>query len=489
MEYTELADYPIPSGRITEWIPSIDAESYAVDPRPLSPNHRAHLDFFSRTDVHERLGAWIGTAFTLRGAFDHTLFAQTLEYWIARHDAFRTTVTEGRDHGFARLTAPADAVTIEVLASADTNGAGTYRYIEDVFARRISALTQPHMMAVTVESDDDGVIVVVGADHSVMDAYTQLLLIAELREIYSALSAGRIPALPPCGSYVEHCAAEHYAAAALVNEHPAIAEWESFWRTQSGALEMPAFPMPVRPAQATDTGPGHQASLSLWLLSAESTEAFAAACKRHGVSASTGAFSALAIAIHRLTAGADLRFVMPLHTRTTPESQAAAGWYVGLAPVEVNLDGVGTFVESLSRVDKSVRRNAGLAQHPYPTIAAAAGMADAPKFAISFVDTRYLPGAKEWGERDRALRCRVDNSDEVYLWVNRTLEGLNISLRFPNNEIAADSLHRLIAEFSDILRVVSRDGDVAVSLPPAHLSNDQTPSGSPQLENGVVENL
>ena len=73
-----------------------------------------------------------------------------------------------------------------------------------------------------------------------------------------------------------------------------------------------------------------------------------------------------------------------------------------------------------------------------------------------------MPGADSWGDRDRALRSRIHNLDEVYLWINRTHEGINISLRFPNNEIATTSIHALLAEFRAVLLEVADRGELAL---------------------------
>ena len=45
MEFTELADYPLPPGTVTEWTPAAvnPPELWPVDQRPASYIHEAHL--------------------------------------------------------------------------------------------------------------------------------------------------------------------------------------------------------------------------------------------------------------------------------------------------------------------------------------------------------------------------------------------------------------------------------------------------------------
>ena len=44
MEYTELADYPLPAGRLTEWVPRVDDDQWALDSRGLSFTHEDHCE-------------------------------------------------------------------------------------------------------------------------------------------------------------------------------------------------------------------------------------------------------------------------------------------------------------------------------------------------------------------------------------------------------------------------------------------------------------
>ena len=64
MEYTELADYPLPAGTLTEWLPVVtDASAWNADDRPVSFTHEDHC---SRGND----GSWIGTVFEIHRRFD-----------------------------------------------------------------------------------------------------------------------------------------------------------------------------------------------------------------------------------------------------------------------------------------------------------------------------------------------------------------------------------------------------------------------------------
>lgn len=461
MEYTELADYPIPSGTVTEWLPSAPTTAWHSDDRHLSTNHRAHLDSTRRTSPATRTESWIGTAFRLAPTLDDVAFDTTIRAWVARHEAFRTTViTDAETGGHRRQIIGSDDVSIDIRRYGRTRSSDEiYHHLDDFFATEVTAERWPHLVFTTVEATD-GVIVILAADHSVMDAYTQLLAICELVELYRAAIDNRAPQLPPCGSYVDYSAAEHAAAQAISLDHPATREWRSFLETAPGEMSMPTFPLPVSAPSAEKTGA--QSSLSLWLLTDEESDAFGAACKQHGGSLSGGALTALSIALARLTTSRVARYVMPKHTRTSAEWFTAAGWFVGLAPVEADLGGAESFGAAIGQIGASARSTQHLVGHSFPRVADLLGITEPPAFVVSFIDGRHLPGADAWTPQDRALRSRTHCGDEVYLWINRTRQGMNISLRFPNNETAAHSVHSFIAEFGAVLREVATTGDAAI---------------------------
>ena len=121
MEYTELADYPVPAGRITEWIPTVEPDRWQSDDRPLSPNHTAHLyNSESAPDSGDLgLGSWIGTAFRLPGDFDHSVFAAVLrEEGIAPYPGSLALIERLRAAGTPIGVVSSSKNAEEVLAAA-----------------------------------------------------------------------------------------------------------------------------------------------------------------------------------------------------------------------------------------------------------------------------------------------------------------------------------------------------------------------------------
>ncbi|GAB18890.1 hypothetical protein GOEFS_069_00160 [Gordonia effusa NBRC 100432] len=472
MEYTELADYPIHSGTVTEWLPAATSADWRRDPRPLSTNHEAHLAFSSH-QTDDTPNCWIGTAFRISGPLDTAAFTQALRLWVGRHEAYRTTaraVESDTGRTFERYCVAAESVTIDSRRYGRPRG-GTeiHDHIEKFFATQISPFSWPHLVVTTVEpnistAEQEWFTVVFAADHSVMDAYTQVFAIAELTEIYRAVESGREPQLPPTASYVDYCVGEREYAAALTADHSDIARWRDYLTADSALPGVPRFPLPVTGTETVGTQPNQQASLSLWLLDAAETESFTGNAKAQGGSQTSAILAAAKIALGRLGNSGSTRYLMPMHTRTSLDYAAAAGWFVGLMPVDDALGEATTFAAAVADTAKALKVNKDLIGYPYARVAELLGVTQPPEFVISFVDGRYLPGAAAWTEHERALRSTMRSDTEVYLWINRTVDGLNLSARFPANEIAAASIHAFIAEFSTVLRDVAATGETSVFL-------------------------
>jgi len=84
------------------------------------------------------------------------------------------------------------------------------------------------------------------------------------------------------------------------------------------------------------------------------------------------------------------------------------------------------------------------------------------------MDVRFVPMAQQWPEvHARALRSRHYTHD-VYIWVNRTPHGLNVSARFPGTDTATESvmlfLHRARRAMLD---VVAATEPVRANMPTA----------------------
>lgn len=509
MEYTELAAYRLHAGHVTTWTPTAttstadSGDAWAVDPRPLSCNHEAHVAEAlaagpaanpaanpaasdTSSDASDPRGDnWIGTAFRIHHTFDAEVFAATLRAWMVRHEAYRTTAVAGtvgdsavEDPALHRRTLPADAVDVTSRSVGHLADAASVREVlERHFATEVSALQWPHLTVATVgpdaEAPDDSLgsqdgpwfTVVFAADHAVMDAYTQIVSIAELREIYAAELAGRCPELSLAGSHVDYSRVERELADELTVEHPVVQRWRDFLGRCDGTP--PALALAATPAAPEASGAPEplQVSTSVWLLGEVDATVFGQLAKSYGGSQVTGLLAALKVAVARAdrtgVCGDALRYVMPMHTRTSPEFALSAGWFVGLMPVEDPMPRGADFSEAVAATTAAVKANRDVVAHPYPRVAELLGVTRPPRFVVSYVDTRFIPGADDWTPHDRTLRAVARSASDVYVWVVRTRAGVNISMRYPDDRVTREAVRALIAEYFAVLHSVLDTGDAS----------------------------
>ncbi|MEE3848783.1 condensation domain-containing protein [Gordonia sp. LSe1-13] len=483
MEYTELADYPLPAGSLTAWVPEADPAAWTDDPRRLSYMHVEHATR-AAAEGDAWYSQWIGTAFLIESPLDHDALAGTMKRWYARHEAFRSSVIADDDHRLRRTTVPADAISVtsrpmgENLASTEV-----FEQINEYFNTTVSPLAWPHCIAITVDLEDraDAFLLVFAADHTVMDAYTQVFAIKELTAIYEAALRGEQDNLPEFGSYVDFSDAERELGDQIRHTDAAVALWSQFFAAADPESPQPA-PMPTFPEQIASTGSaapaivaertpdhGFQATLSSWLLDAAETKAFHALCKDAGANMQAGIYTALSMTASRLSGNADLRFLNPIHTRSEVKWGEAAGWFVGLIPVHLRPQGATTFREAIGPIASSAADYRKVGAAPFTPVAdLIGGDTTPPGFVVSYIDLRHAEGADDWDRRQaRVLRSATRAADEVYFWINRVPGGTNISARFPTGA-EAEGVHRFISTFQQILKTVIADGDLAY----AHVTAD-----------------
>ncbi|MDR6173870.1 hypothetical protein QE364_003572 [Nocardioides zeae] len=458
MEYTELSAYPLPAGTTTCWTPRAGVGSWAPDPRELSYDHEAHL-------ACAGAGSWIGSVLRMPFRYDAGALRRTLRAWTVRHEVLRTSVepvhdASGRRTSWSRVTCPPDAVDVDrsapVSGTADEARATVLAAFEQIGPQR-----WPHVLFASIEpepgaagpDDAPGFTLLFGADHSVMDAYSQLLWFDEVTALYERALAGdsdRELAALDVGSHVDFAAFDRRLGMLVSAEDQAVTAWRGFLGPE---LTFPAYPDPAlarRPGDAPDGAVQH--SSSTWVLDAERTRAVDALCRAQGTGLQSAVLGLLAGAVRRRTGATSTAFVLPLHTRHEPRYAGSVGWYVGLCPVRIDVADHATTADLVAAAHTAVRASKHLASRPFARVAQLLGVRDAPRFVVSYVDVRRVPGADRWDEcQARTLRSAVPDGDEVYLWVIRSEHGLNVSARCPAGAVPAARLADLVACLGDLL--------------------------------------
>ncbi|MBT0566866.1 condensation domain-containing protein [Williamsia sp. CHRR-6] len=448
MLFTELADYPLPSGHVTEWMPVARPEAFVSDNRRITAPHEHYLDGNA---------SWLGGVLRIGLRLDESALRGALTDWAVRHEVLRTTVR--RTHGLVeRRTADADAVSwapSETSIMVDTRG--IHQQLVSTFDSVLNPHVWPHCRVVTiagsVEPGDEHFTLVFAADHSVMDAYSLLTTIAELEHLYRCRFTGIDHGLAPAGSHIDLSDLDRAASDSVDAEHRAVHRWAEFFDRCGG--DFPAFPLPTgSPTQATAE---HQSGLGFQMIGPDQVAQIATACRQLGHSMQTGIVAAMAIASARMTGADHLRFAMPMHTRDQPDLALSMGWFIGIAPIEVDLRDIDIstpagHAAAMSAAAASIHASKDLREIHVLRIAEHLGGTYRPRFVMSYLDCRFTPGMADWSEwRAQTLRSHATSDDEVYFWIGRDATGLTLSARFPSNHVATSAVHDFIRQVIAVL--------------------------------------
>ncbi|MGU3431581.1 condensation domain-containing protein [Actinomycetes bacterium M1A6_2h] len=465
MEFTELADYPVPAGTVTEWIPSVgphastpETAGWQDDPRPTSHVHEAHL---RRTLANPTAGreSWLGTAFECRGPLDKRAFRTAVLAWIDRHEGMRTNASIDPDSGvLSRVTAPVGATDIWVIEQdTSTRSDEVFEHLQHLFDEYTSPLAWPSYAFVTLEPTDSSTFTVFfAADHSIIDGLSVVLIAHELTMLYEEARTGEPAALFGTRSYLDFGVAERAAIAGVGNDHVAISEWSRFFDRCGGTF--PPFPGDIGAPQGR-TAP--QGGLSAWILDSREADAFSVACRKMGQGFFAGLMAAMAMAALQSSGSTRFATVTPVHTRYDPSWAASLGWFVGVSPLAFDVQESDSFGDLIARAQSEVSRVKDVARIPLDVVMDRLGIRTDPEFVVSFMDVRFAPHADRWPSINaRALRSRKYDHD-VYVWLNRTPQGLNISVRFPSTEQASSAVHTFVGALRSVLNTVSATGSAS----------------------------
>ncbi|MFT3714681.1 MAG: condensation domain-containing protein [Gordonia sp. (in: high G+C Gram-positive bacteria)] len=457
MEFVQILDAPIRPGGLVEWTPSTPGGfgDWHRDPRATSHNHEHHLrsahEYRERTNQAGGREAWLGVSVEFDEPFSVPAVRAMLTAYINRHEVLRThvalsgstTTRYTADPGTVRVTmrrigwyTETDLLTEQIAGSLD---------------RATAPLLWPAYRFATV-SRPGGFTLLFAADHSLVDGYSLANAPHEFRELYQAARDRTAGRLPRTGSYIDFSGTERVAADEAGDDHPAVAVWRGFLDGDTALPRFEALPERDRPETRIP-----QRSHNDLLLDADRTAAFERACAGHGGATVVGGLLAAAAIVYRAQTGAD-RFatLMPRHTRTSERFQTALGWFVGLAPVAVDVADDPGFPVALDRAMDSLDSARAGASLPLLRLAEILGFDPAPRFVVSYMDLRRVPGnAASAAAGDLALRSHAYSDDEVYVWVNRTDVGLLLHTRFPADDADGAALAAFLTDFADLLASIA----------------------------------
>jgi hypothetical protein len=300
------------------------------------------------------------------------------------------------------------------------------------------------------------------ADHLVIDGMSVGVIFLEIHLTYAALvSGGRPLPLPEPASYHDYCRRQHQHTEALTLQSPQVRAWIRFAEDNGGTL--PSFPLPL----GDPSVPCGSGVVVAPLMDESQTERFDATCTKAGARFSGGVFACAAFAEYELTGAETYCAITPYDHRSTPAEFVTPGWFASFIPVTVPVAGA-SFGDAVIAAQASFDSAIGLADVPFDRVlelSSFGGRISKPTgdvHMLSFADARGIPFSGQWDGLNAGIYGDGRSSDQVLMWVNRFDTETTLTVAFPQNPVARDSVERYIRAVRAMCLRVVEHGAAAV---------------------------
>lgn len=382
----------------------------------------------------QRRGSWMAVAFRLPGGVDDDALARAWEAVVQRHGTLRSAFVARPDRSL-RLE------QLELRRGGWVDhpappGVGIRDRLREVLDEACAPYARPSHRLCVVEPADGPPSVVIGADHSHVDAWSLLVLVRDLTTCLDDLAAGREPGrdLPPAPAFADH-------TAELAERPPVPADVVDRWREvlEAGDGAMPSFPLPLG-----DLAEPRTAVVEVHdVLDTDALARFSEHAAGLGTSMLAVALADSRAAFADL-AGTEvtLRAIFPVHSRYDERWHDSVGWFITNSVIEVP-------TSEPADCHRAVKEAVVLGSHPLePIMRPWGGMPMRPgNFAVSWLDNRRLPVAVPPDLEPQHVSAVV-RTDGVMIWFVVNDTGLHLRCRYPGTPEA----RRSVGDWLDALR-------------------------------------
>jgi hypothetical protein len=475
---TSIDKYMLEPGVVTEW--SVDPGVVTQSAVPPSYNQRFHLDT-ARTHGIGR-SVWMAAAFDLPGRLDKDALELSLVHFIRRHDTLQTGFDVTSD---VLMRVDLDPALASVVASDPvlTSSPDELRdHLRRRFTEACDPLTFPAYLFATIERDDHYT-VVSAFDHTLVDGYSLVIALGELRQIYQKLLSNSVSrditaaelteGLGDPGSFLRYCELEAETPVTELGD-PRVHEWARFYERCGGTA--PSFPLDLgveagKPApQGADVRP---------LLGTADAERFEEICFDSGGSLFTGTLTAMGLAVQSINGTSRMPLQFPLHIRQDPQWANALGWLTTSAPLTVEVTPDGDFQSSLAHTHASFRTALTLKGVTMAQVRESLGDAyrrtRTDVFMVSYIDYRRLPGTDDHDELNAHHISNVTVADDAQFWISRTGRGLALRSRFPETPTARRAITDFLERLREIMLNICENGVAPIAELTTQLHLEGTP--------------
>lgn len=460
-----ISEWQPPNGPLTMWTPAPASHDAARIARrsELAPSYQQNQHLWAAhigNSMSRQLPRLMVVAWDIPGACDIPAMTATINAHVRRQDTYHNWF-EFEDGQIVRRTID-DPATIDLVPVP--------------FGHMSAEQVRTHVLTTTPETLEWGCFTFgvvehsdyftfyASLDHLHIDGLSAGLIFVDIHLAYQELSQGahqHPPQLPEVRSYRDYAARQREKVATLDLSSPEIEDWIAFGRDTDG--DWPSFPLPLGDTWASSKGD----LITVDLLDGAETESFDVACRAAGARFIGGVLACTALADHELTGNETYHGFTAKDTRLPGVDTMTVGWFASLIPVTVPTGGV-SFREAAHAAQKSFDAARGLADVPFERVLELATPDDLGiklptqlPMMLSFLDFRKIPLAGMWTETNFGTYGDNLSAGGINMWINRHAEKTTVTISFPDNEIARESVHRYIATLTDVCAKVARTASEA----------------------------
>ncbi len=417
------------------------------------------LSFLARLDP-ESAAYNVALVARIHPPLDVAALQRALQILVDRHGELQATFPAGDGSGSVHKALRPFALHVPVVdARACSDEALLARLRHDANAP-FDLARGPLVRAALYQRDGGEHILLLAVHHVVVDLWSLVLLLAELRELYPA---GDASALPPAPGYARYLARQRDVLA------PAHADrlW-AYWRARmAGPLPILALPT-ERPRDATPTSSG---AMHTFTIDAETTRGLRQLAQRHGATLYMALLAAYQVLLARHARQSDVLVGAPASGRTSAELMGVVGYLANTVVLRADLSDDPAFATVLERARDEVR---GALEHqdlPFShlveALAPRAARGLSPLFQAAFVMERphrhrelapFILGHPQrrlrWGALDVETLPFDQGTTQFELTLN-VVEGedeLAAAFQFATDLYARPSIERMARHFVELIR-------------------------------------
>ena len=429
------------NGRVTTWNASPASRAAMARARhdrvPPSFQQAQHLRTaqFAK-DLGRGVPRLIMASWNVDGVCDISAMTQAINLHIRRHDTYHSAF-DVHEAGITRRTID-DPERIEFLPA--PMGFMQAEQVRDHVLTATPNTLEWDCFTFGVIQKADHFTFYANIDHLHTDGSSAVVVHDDITVTYQALQRGLPDSLPRTTGYRAFSAKQNLQVDSMTADSRPIKDWADF--AADAEDNWPSFPLPLGDTSEVCAG----GVITVELLNAAETQAFADACHLAGARFSGGVMACAALADHELTGADVFHGFTPSDSRSGDAQALSAGWYASIFPISIDI-GDANFGLMARAAQKSFDANKHLAAVPFKRAmdlsADQLGSTSANGVAmmVSLMDFRKTAGANASG-----LGIYIDmlSHGGINMWVTRNTDQTIVTVSYPDTAQARQSVEHYV---------------------------------------------